>query len=149
MVDNQKYRDLYIAACQEHVGDPVRAVAVLSRPGAMTRMGVLNISPLASGVMGMSAKKQAGGLPHNVILAVTDSALHVFDYSPKRNSVKIKGEVATWNRADLQVKAADGKLATTLTFEFSDGGQVQLEANNMGLEFNVPGIQAMGAISGG
>jgi hypothetical protein len=142
---NEKYKRRFIDACQPQVPEPVREVAILSRAGGLSRMGVMHISPLASGIMGHDAKKRSGGLPPTVLVAVTDSALHVFAYRQSRTSVKIKAEAATWNREGLRVTVQDGRMANLIAFDFADGGHVELESSNLGGDFNDAAIMAMGA----
>jgi hypothetical protein len=142
---NDKYKKMFVEACQEHVSEPVREVAILSRSGGMTRMGVMHISPLASGIMGHDAKKRSGGLPPTVMVAVTDSAIHLFAYRQGRSSVKIKSEVGTWSRDGLRVTVSDGRMANLVGFDFPDGGHVELESSNLGGDFNDAALMAMGA----
>jgi hypothetical protein len=109
----------------------------------------MHISPLASGIMGHDAKKRSGGLPPTVMVAVTDSAIHVFAYRQGRSSVKIKSEVGTWNRDGLRVTVQDGRMANLVAFDFADGGHVELESSNLGGGFNDAALMAMGAQQAG
>src|SRR5687767_14219797 len=60
--------------------EPVDAVAAFRRGGASTSMAISKggIGALAYGTSSLYSKKQAGGLPDKVMLALTPTKLHAF-----------------------------------------------------------------------
>lgn len=130
---NEKYRAKYLEAVQPHVADPVRAIGVFSRPGSLAMAGLMHISTAVA----VSMEDRSSGLPRNVVMAVTDDAVHVFDFKPKGFNIKVKKEVATWPRAGITVtKGEGGMLATRVAFDWADGGHVELDSNIGGTGFN-------------
>ncbi len=127
-----KYRAKYVEALQPHVADPIRAVGVFSRPGSLAMAGMMQLSPAA----GYAMEDRSSGLPRNVVMAVTDRSVHVFDFRPKGFNIKVKKEVATWSREGLVVtKGSGGMLATRVAFDWP-GAHVELDSNIGGGGFN-------------
>jgi hypothetical protein len=133
-MDMAKWKQAYLDEVQPHVDEPIQVIGALSRVGGMTRLGVGKISPLASIAMGSRAKKASGNLPNNVVVAVTPTKVHVFDYAQKRSSIKVKDEVATWDRGSLKLTTEDKATAVRVNVELPEGA-IQLEAVK-GMGFN-------------
>ena len=72
-------------------------------------------------------KKKAAGLPMNFLLAVTPDKVHAFKFKyGGYGKIKLRGEVASWNRSDIRVAdRSDGPMATKVTFETSENGQTE------------------------
>ena len=131
----EKYRAKYVETLQPHVASPIRAVGVFSRPGSLAMAGMMQISPASA----MAMEDRSSGLPRNVVMAVTDDAVHVFDFKPKGFNIKVKKEVAVWPRAGIVVtKGEGGILATRVAFDWADGGHVELDSNIGGGDMNDP-----------
>lgn len=63
-------------------------------------------------------------------MAVTDDAVHVFDFKPKGFNIRVKKEVVAWPRAGLVVTKGEGSvLATRVALDWPDGGHVELDSN--------------------
>ena len=138
----EKYREKYLKALQPHVAHPIRAVGAFSRPGSLARAGLMHVSPATA----VTFEDRSSGLPRNVVMAVTDDAVHVFDFKPKGFNIKVKKEVATWLRAGIVVtKGEGGVLATRVAFNWSDGGHVELDSNIGGGGFNEELISLLAA----
>ena len=133
---SQQWRERYLQAVQPHVGEPVIAAGVLSRSGSVARMGVHKVSPLVGMIMGARAKKASGGLPTNVLVAVTADKVHLFDFSPRGTAFKIKNEVAVWERRKMRVTTEDKMTATRVRVELDGGTTVELDAMKGGGGFN-------------
>ncbi len=141
------YLDRTTASLQPHVPEPILAVGVFSRPGAMGNALVSQVSGAAYLVRNHQAKKAAGGLPHNVVVALTATRLYLFAYRPGwGGKLKVKAPVAVWERTRF-VTAVDmpGTLAARVRFHFDDGSQVQLDWNRGfgGEAFNGPIVLAL------
>jgi len=144
---DEKYRAKYLAAVQPHVEGGARAVGMFSRPGSMGAALMSQASGLAGTLARRSGRKKAGGLPMNVIVAVTDDSVYVFDYKPKGTGIKIKDTVAVWDRDSVRVSATEeGTLADRLVIQLGDGEAIQLDSNKMPgfkSEFNEPLIRLL------
>ena len=144
----QRYAD----SLQPHVPEPILAVGLLSRVGAMGRTLLWKASPLAAMAHSQLAKKKASGLPTNVVVAVTATRVHLFDFRPKGSSIKVKGEPTVWDRAGFQGWIdAPGTLSTRVRLQFADGTTVELDANRAMpgyADFNTPMLDLLTAAGG-
>jgi hypothetical protein len=71
----------------------------------------------------MLRKRQAGGLPDKVLLAVTPSRIHAFKLNIRGRNYKIGDEVAVWERPGLKISTGQGGGMTTLTIESPAEGE--------------------------
>ena len=105
---------------QPHVGEPVIAAGYFSNAALMD----------AAFEPRLTAKKEAGGLPMNVILAVTRDRIHVLSFGSRWFKQVIKEELTAWDRAGLQVSTVQGTMARRVTLEWpASGRRVELDAN--------------------
>jgi hypothetical protein len=121
----QKCRDL---AASQIEGEEVLAAAGF-RQGGVSANYVASKAQLGALVYAgikMLRKKQAGGLPDKVILAVTPSRIRAFALEVRGRDYKIGEEVAGWERAGARVGADRGGSMTSLTIESPDGGKATL-----------------------
>ena len=148
-MDMAKWKQAYLNEVQPHVDEPIVVLGALSRSGGYTRLGVGKISPIASIAMGSKAKKASGNLPNNVVAAVTATKVHLFDYAQKRSSIKVKGEVATWDRDSIRVTTEDKSTAVRVHVEFpEEGSAIDLEAvKGMGFNDELIGMLKQAAAS--
>lgn len=63
MASTDEYLARYATALQPHVPEPIRAVGILCRPGALGNALVYQASPMVAMIRNRSAKKASGGLP--------------------------------------------------------------------------------------
>jgi hypothetical protein len=139
VTSNDEYRRGWTATCQERVAEPVQGILGISRAGSLTRLGVGKISPITSALMGSASKAATGNLPQNVLVAITDTNLHVFSYRQKRTSIVLKDELAVWPRQQVSVGIERGQTLTKITVGFADGTAYVFESNNMS-DFNEPAL---------
>ena len=104
---------------QPHVAEPVVAAGFFSNAKLMDEA----LEPR------LTARKTAGGLPMNIALAVTESAIHAFTFGSKWFKPVVKELVATWPRDGLRVDTAAGTMATRVALEWPDGRRVELDLN--------------------
>ncbi len=78
---------------------------------------------LAYAAVKLFNKKKAGGLPQNVILAVTPDKLHAFKCKFKGGKNVADGEVAVWDRAGLRFSTEKKMGMTALTIESPAEGE--------------------------
>lgn len=141
------YSQTYAASLQPAVPEAILAVGVLSRPGAMGAVLASQLSGGAWMVMNHKGKKQSGGLPQNVVLALTPTSVYVFNFKPGwGGKLKIKAPIAVWRR-DTFMTSIDqpGSLAARVHFHFVDGSEIQLDWNRGfgGEGFNAPLLNAL------
>ena len=144
MFDLQKYYANYTAQVQPHISEPVLAVGLLSHAGRAGAGAASFVSPLAAMIMRSGKKKLAGGLPKEMLAAVTQHRLYLFEYRQGMGGLKIKGDPIMWERSWFQVHVDQGSgFAHGVRFVFPDGSTVALEASTgMGMsDFNVPLLQ--------
>ncbi|MCW3040133.1 MAG: hypothetical protein JWM31_2038 [Solirubrobacterales bacterium] len=74
-------------------------------------------------------RDRAGGLPASFVLAVTPENVRVYESVVSRSGSAIGPEVASWERARLQVRGVDrGGAKTTLTLGLPDGTAIVCSA---------------------
>lgn len=144
---NEKYRQKYCADMSAHLGQPVEAVGIFSRPGSMGSVFTMKLSPLAGMLKDQAGKAKAGGLPQNVAIGVTADKVYVFGYKPHGTGMKLKDPIGVFERHALRVEVAgQGTLATRLRFHLPTGDVIELDSNKMpgvASDFNAPIIAAL------
>jgi len=140
---NEKYRQKYREAVQQHLSEPLLAVGVFNRPGGIQAIGMAKVSPLLSMMMRKSAKKQAGGLPTTVALAITPTRVHVFGFNARSSSIETENELMAWDRRGLQVQTQQTMTATRLQLTPERGDTIELEWLKMAGDFNDEAVQAL------
>ena len=119
--------------CRDLVADQVNGEEILAAAGF--RRGGASASYVASKAqMGglvyagikMLRKKQAGGLPEKVMLAVTPNRLYAFKLGFRGRAHKLGDEVGAWEREGLKVSADRGGAMTSLTIESPAGEKATL-----------------------
>jgi hypothetical protein len=123
---------------QEKVPEPVVAVGIVQPAGTWGSAGVMQVSGLAGMIMKKSANKKAGDLHtggavfktnRQTLLALTADKLYAFETKAGWGGMKIIGDLASWNRKDLTVGTADGKLSTQIVIDHKvTGDHYELEA---------------------
>src|SRR3954451_13472583 len=117
-----KFRDL----AEPHTnGEAVIAAAMFRRGGSsatyIADKGGLGFA-VRAGVK-LFNKSQAGGLPQQMLLAVTEHSLYAFDFKWKKGGYVVKEEAAHWDRAALRL-STDRKMGmTSLTIESPADGE--------------------------
>ena len=140
---NEKYRQKYRDSVQPHLSEPLLAVGVFNRPGGIQAIGMAKVSPLLSMMMRKSAKKQAGGLPTSVALAITPTQVHVYGFNARSSSIDVENELMVWERQGLQVETQSTVTATRLQLTPSGGETIELEWLKMAGDFNDEAVQAL------
>ena len=104
------------------VGFPTKSYGSM----AMTK----GVSALGGLVMSRVGKKQAGGLPQNFVVAVTDRDVQVFKHRPKGWTLKLGDKVATWDRSAIRVSSEKTQMTTRVTIEWpADGSKIVFDTN--------------------
>lgn len=146
---NDKYRQKYIEDVSAHIGEPVEAVGIFSRPGAMSSVFLSKLSPMASAIKNKSAKGASGGLPQNVVIGVTANRVFVFGYKPRGTSLKLKDPIGVFDRSGMRAEVVNqGALANRVRFHLPNGDSIELDSNKMpgsSSDFNAPVVQALTA----
>jgi hypothetical protein len=112
VTQEREWAEKYRAAVQARISDPVLAAAAF--------------------------RGHSPGLPDDLVLAVTDQAVHAFAYRPRGFSIRLKDQVALWRRADLGIAVHQGELSTLLTLEPRGGaGPLSLSSTSDDLSGHV------------
>lgn len=116
--------------CRNLVGEQIEGEEVLAAAGF--RQGGASANYVASKAqMGglvyagikMLRKKQAGGLPDKVMLAVTPNQLRAYKLGFRGRDYKLGDQVGSWERAGLKVSVDRGGTMTSLTIESPATGE--------------------------
>jgi hypothetical protein len=119
----QKYKD----AVSGHVEGEALAVGPFQRTGqwflAIPGLGQI-LGALFYLFYQLFQKRRAAGLPTNFLLAVTPTKLYAFKYGAGYGNIKVKKQVAVFNRSDVKViSAGGGTLSAKLTLEATEEGE--------------------------
>jgi len=113
----QDYRSQLSQEAEPHLGgEQLVAVGAFRRGGATASM----VASKAGGglpylIVNLFRKKKAGGMPQQVILALTPTKLYAFKRKQRGSRMVIAEEVAVWERAALQVSTGQSGGMTQLT----------------------------------
>lgn len=122
----EQFRRQLSDAVRDHVnGEELVAAGAFRRGGAS---GSFAASKAGGGIVyaavALGRKKKAGGLPQQVLLAVTPERLYAFDTKMKgRVGFIVKKEVAVWKRAGLRVSSQQKMGLTNMTIESPAEGE--------------------------
>jgi len=122
-----EWRQKCLDLAAERIGDEeVIAAAGFRQGGASASYAAskAQMGGLVYAGIKMLRKKQAGGLPEKVMLAVTPDRLYAFKLRVGRD-YKLGDEVAAWERAGLKARAEQGGM-TALTIESPAGEKATL-----------------------
>jgi hypothetical protein len=116
--------DLWEEAEPHIQGEELVAVAPFRRGGATASYAASKAGGgLPYLIINLFRKKQAGGLPQQVMLAVTPTKLHAFKWKQRGSKMVIGDEVAVWERAGLQVSTEMGGGMTKVTISSPAEGE--------------------------
>src|SRR5256885_16132477 len=101
--------DLWQEAEPHLEGEQLVAVAPFRRGGGTASYAASKAGGgLPDLIINLFSKKQAGGLPQQVMLAVTPTKLHAFKWKPRGRDLGICEGGGGWGRAPPQVCAREG-----------------------------------------
>ena len=106
-------------------GEELLAAAAFRRGGAAGQsMSSKAGGGLAYAAVSLARKKKAGGLPQQVILALTPDRLYAFGCKVKGGGKFVaKDEAAVWERAGLRISSAQKGGLTNVTIESPAEGE--------------------------
>ncbi len=133
----EQWRQKFKEAVQTKVDEQVLGAGPFYRAGSWAGAGLAQIS--GAGALGASlfGKKKAAGLPQNFIIAVTPTKVYAFGYKPRSSKVKVKDELAVWDRANLKVTTEEKTMSTRVVFE-SPGEGEKVECDTGKDDFTAP-----------
>jgi hypothetical protein len=120
-----EWRQKCLDLVAERVGDEeVIAAAGFRQGGASASYAAskAQMGGLVYAGIKMLRKKQAGGLPEKVMLAVTPNKIHAFKLRVGRD-YKLGDEVAVWERAGVKISAEQRGGMTAMTIESPAEGE--------------------------
>jgi hypothetical protein len=120
-----EFRTQLADAVRDHVnGEELLAAGAFRRGGAS---GSYAASKMGGGLVyaavSLGRKKKAGGLPQQVMLAVTPENLYAFKCKVGRGGYKAEEEVAVWQRAGLRISSEKKMGLTNVTIESPTEGE--------------------------
>lgn len=112
----QKCRDMVTGSVN---GEEILAAAGFRQGGAGANYAAskAQLGGLVYAGIKMLRKKQAGGLPDKVVLAVTPNRIYAFKLSIRGRDYKLGDEVGAWERRGVKVSAERGSTMTSVTIE--------------------------------
>lgn len=121
----EKFRQQLLDAVGPHVeGEEVVAAGAFRRGGAS---GTYAASKLGGGLVyaavALARKKKAGGLPQQVLLAVTPDNVYAFKCKVGRQGYTAEKEVARWQRAGLRISSQQKMGLMNVTIESPAEGE--------------------------
>lgn len=115
----ETFRSMLTEAARDRVGgEELVAVGAMRRGGAGAQFASSKAGGgIAYAAVALARKKKAGGLPQQVLLALTPERLHAFKLKVRSGgrSYEAKEEVAVWERAGLRISAEQKAGLTSLT----------------------------------
>jgi uridine phosphorylase len=127
MTDEQieSFREQLLDAVGRDVnGEPVLAAGAFRRGGASATYAASKLGGgLGRVAVGLARKKKAGGLPQQVLLAVTADNLYAFKCKISRQGYQAENEVARWQRAGLRISTQEKMGLTNITIESPAEGE--------------------------
>lgn len=120
-----QFRQQLADAVRDRVnGEELVAAGAFRRGGAAGSMVASKLGGgLAYGALALARKKKAGGLPQQVLLAVTTDNLYAFKCKVGRKGYTAGDEVAVWQRAGLRFDVEKKMGLTNLTIESPAEGE--------------------------
>jgi hypothetical protein len=121
----QQFRTMLTDAVRDRTGGEELIAAGAMRRGGASGSFVASKAGggLAYAAVSLARKKKAGGLPQQVLLALTPDNLYVFKLKLRGRSYLAKDEVAVWQRAGLRISTSQKMGLTNLTIESPAEGE--------------------------
>lgn len=118
----QKCRELAESKIE---GEEVLAAAGFRQGGASANYAAskAQLGALVYAGIKLLRKKQAGGLPDKVVLAVTPNRIHAFKLIARGRDFKVGEQAAAWERTGVKISTGSGGGMTTLTIESPAEGE--------------------------
>lgn len=128
----ENYLKKNVALAQSHVPDAVLAAGVFQPAGSTgaAPAGGLVGAALAS-AKNSKSKSGAPGFPRNTLIAVTSDRVYAFK-TKSGLKWKVKEQVGSWARSDLQCSVEEKALVWSVTLNWADGASAKLESQRRG-----------------
>ena len=108
---------------EEKLDEPVLAWSLFYRTGGWGALAATHVSPLAASAIKLVGKKRAGGLPQRFLLVVTPSKIRAFAFKQKRADLRVREELAVWDRGSIRVSFRETAVTMRLTIEAPADGE--------------------------
>ena len=129
--------------------DPSPDIVPVNLPTGLHGIGVPEQGLAGRGDMAKNraAKGKAGGLPQNVIVAVTDDEVVFFPFKPKGRGIKATDPIVAWPRSSVAANiTSESTLAKRIQFQVAGEEPIELDSNQMPgypSDFNTPILQVL------
>jgi hypothetical protein len=121
--EQRDYVERHQPLVEEKVDEPVLGWSIFYRTGGWGALAANHVSPLAASAIKLVGKKRAGGLPPHFLLVVTPSKIRAFAFKQKRSDLRVRDEVAVWDRQSIRVSCRETALTMRLTIEQPADGE--------------------------
>lgn len=129
---NEKWKQSMVDGATELLGEPVLAAGMFSRPGSTKIAALGPLSPLLSLFLSGKGKRLSGGLPHDFVIAVTETKIYALEQKQSGLKVKVTGQLASWDRGTLTITGAKN----TYVFAPAGGQQITIESKRGNNRYN-------------
>jgi hypothetical protein len=119
----QDYIERNQPSVEEKLDEPVLAWSLFYRTGGWGSLAATHVSPLAATAINLVGKKRAGGLPQHFLLVVTPSKIRAFAFKQKRSDLRVRDEVAVWDRESIRASFRETAMTMRLTIEAPADGE--------------------------
>jgi hypothetical protein len=119
----QDYIERNQPSVEEKLDEPVLAWSLFYRTGGWGSLAATHVSPLAATAINLVGKKRAGGLPQHFLLVVTPSKIRAFAFKQKRSDLRVRDEVAVWDRESIRASFRETAMTMRLTIEAPANGE--------------------------
>ncbi|MFO7590760.1 MAG: hypothetical protein R6X23_07660 [Acidimicrobiia bacterium] len=139
MIDNA---DSVREKAQARVAEPIVAVGFVQPAGTWGAAGLMQISGLAGILKQKDANTKAAELNtrgsmfksnRQTLIVLTAAKLYAFEAKNSWGGIKLLDQLAEWDRKDVAIQVADGKISKRLTVDHApSGGHYELEVTTAG-----------------
>jgi hypothetical protein len=122
----------FTGAAQPYCDEPLIAAQIFQHAGSV-KAGIAR--GLLGGIRPRRMEKEharrAGGLPDVVLVAIGQTKVYVFEYSPAGTQLEMRPPLIVWSRAGIKVTSSSKRVASKLTIEDPGGLTYELESTSM------------------
>lgn len=117
----QTYYDALTQQVEQHLGHQVVVAGVYHHAGVVSAMVMHKVSPLLALALRKGAKKKAGDLPKQMVIALTPYEVIAIEAKPRGRGVQLGDISARWARETVRVvRTANGTIYRRLVLQVGE-----------------------------